>query len=92
MSSYVDREIAVSGFMLATIAIFVGGMAQFTHRGALNHIFGYALVASGVVLFFITYLARARRGNGTLLHTVMMMVAGLLLVGVLFKDVIEKLV
>ena len=92
MSSHVDREIAISGFMLAGIAMFVGWIVQFTHRGALNHILGFALVASGVVLTFITYLARARRVNGTLLHTVMMIVAGLMLVGVLFKDAIERLV
>src|SRR5215203_5175466 len=90
MSSYADREIIVSGTMLAAIAIFVGGVVQFTHRGALNHFFGFALVTTGVVLLFMAYLARYRRRTGTQLLTVMMVVAGLLLVGTLFKDAIER--
>lgn len=91
MSSYADREIVVSGFALAGIAIFIGCVVQFTHRGPLNHFLGYALVASGVVLLFICYLARASSGYAALLRTVMMALAGLLLAGMLLKDAIDKL-
>ena len=90
--SYADREIIVSGFTLAVLAIFIGGIVQFTHHGALNHVIGYALVACGVVLLFVCYLARGSRGYATLLRTLLMAIAGLLLVGVLLKDVIERLI
>lgn len=90
--SYADREIIVSGFTLALIAIFIGCIVQFTHHGPLNHFFGYALVACGVVLFFVCYLARAGRGYTALLRVVLMALAGLLLAGVLLKDAIERLI
>ena len=90
--SYADREIIVSGFTLAVIAIFIGCIVQFTHHGALNHVIGYALVACGIVLLFVCYLARGSRGYAALLRTLLMVLAGLLLVGVLLKDVIEKLI
>ena len=89
--SYADREIIVSGFTLALIAIFIGGIVQFTHKGALNHVFGYALVACGVVLFFVCYLARSGRGYGAMLRILLMTLAGLLLAGMLLKDVVERL-
>jgi hypothetical protein len=90
--SYADREVIVSGFTLAVIAIFIGCIVQFTHHGALNHVIGYALVACGVVLLFVCYLARGSRGYAALLRTLLMVLAGLLLFGVLLKDVIEKLI
>jgi hypothetical protein len=90
--SYADREIIVSGFTLALIAIFIGCIVQFTHRGALNHFFGYALVACGVVLLFLAYLARASRRNVAVLRILMMGLTGLLLAGVLLKDVIDRLI
>jgi ABC-type phosphate/phosphonate transport system permease subunit len=92
MSSYADREIVVSGFTLAVVAVFVGCIVQFSRHGALNHFFGYALVACGVVLLFLCHLARTSRGYATLLRTLLMVLAGLLLAGVLLKDAIEKLV
>jgi hypothetical protein len=91
MSSYADREIVVSAFTLGFIAIFIGCVVQFTHPGALNHFIGYALVACGVVLVFVCYLARGSSGFASLLRTLMMVVAGALLIGMLLKDVIEKL-
>jgi hypothetical protein len=90
--SYADREIIVSGFTLGIIAIVIGALVQFTHRGALNHVFGYALVAAGVVLLFVSYLARASRGSVATLRALLMALVGLLLAGVLLKDAIEKLV
>jgi hypothetical protein len=90
--SYADREIIVSGYTLAVLAIFMGGIVQFTHHGALNHFFGYTLVACGVVLLFVCYLARGSRGYAALLRTLLMALAGLLLVGVLLKDAIERLI
>jgi hypothetical protein len=92
MSSYADREIVVSGFTLALVAIFIGGIVQFTHHGAFNHFVGYALVACGIVLLFICNLARSSRGSTALLRILMMTLAGLLLVGVLLKDVFERLI
>ena len=89
--SYADREIIVSGFTLALIAIFIGCIVQFTHQGALNHFFGYALVACGVVLLFVCSLARSGRGYAALLRVILMAVAGLLLAGVLLKDMIVRL-
>jgi energy-converting hydrogenase Eha subunit C len=91
MSSYADREIIVSGFTLAVVAIFIGGVVQFTHRGPVDHFFGYALVACGVVLLFLAYLARISGGNTGPLRILLMFLAGLLLAGVLLKDAIEKL-
>lgn len=89
--SYADREIIVSGFTLAVIAIFIGCIVQFTHHGAMNHFIGYALVACGVVLLFVCYLARARKGYAGMLRIFLMALAGLLLAGVLLKDAIERL-
>jgi hypothetical protein len=89
--SYADREIILSGFTLAILAIAIGCIVQFSHHGALNHFFGYALVACGVVLLFVSYLARASGGNAALLRKLLMALAGLLLAGVLIKDVIEQL-
>jgi hypothetical protein len=91
MSSYADREIVVSGFTLAVVAIFIGCVVQFTHRGPLNHFLGYALVSCGVLLLFLCHLARASRGYTALLRILLMAFAGALLVGVLLKDVTEKL-
>jgi len=90
--SYADREILASGFTLALMAIFVGGIVQFTHHGALNHFLGYALLASGVVLLFVSYLARENPGNVASLRAVLMALAGLLLAGMLLKEAIEKLI
>jgi hypothetical protein len=89
--SYADREIVVSGFTLAILAISIGCIVQFSHHGALNHFFGYALVACGVVLLFVSYLARASRGGAALLRTLLMALAGALLAGVLLKDAIDRL-
>ena len=89
--SYADREIVVSGFTLAILAISIGCIVQFSHHGALNHFFGYALVACGVVLLFVSYLARASRGGAALLRTLLMALAAALLVGVLLKDAIDRL-
>jgi hypothetical protein len=89
--SYADREIIVSGFTLAAAAIIIGCIAQFTRPGPLNHIMGYGLVACGIVLLFVSYLARARRGNIALLRILLMALAGALLIGVLLKDAIQKL-
>ena len=89
--SYADREIIVSGFTLAVVAIFIGCIVQFTHHGALSHFLGYALVACGVVLLFVSYLARASRGSTALLRTLLMGLAGVLLIGVLLKDVFDRL-
>jgi hypothetical protein len=91
MSSYADREIVVSGFTLAVVAIAIGGVVQFTHHGALSHFLGYALVACGVVLLFISYLARVSGGSTALLRTLLMALAGALVAGVLLKDVIDRL-
>jgi hypothetical protein len=88
--SYADREVILSGFTLAILAISIGCIVQFTHHGALNHVFGYALVACGVVLLFVSYLARASKGGAALLRALLMALAGLLLAGVLLKDVIER--
>ena len=92
MSSYADREIIVSGFTMAIFAVFIGGIVQFTHRGAVDHFLGFGLMACGVVLLFVSYLARASRGNVALLRLLLIAVAGLLLAGVLLKDVIERLI
>jgi hypothetical protein len=89
--SHEDREVIVSGFTLAVLAIFIGCIIQFTHHGALNHVIGYTLVACGVVLLFVCYLARGSRGYAAFLRTLLMALAGLLLAGVLLKDVIERL-
>jgi asparagine N-glycosylation enzyme membrane subunit Stt3 len=89
--SYADREIVVSGFTLAILAISIGCIVQFSHHGALNHFFGYALVACGVVLLFVSYLARASRGGAALLRTLLMALAGALLAGVLLKDAMDRL-
>jgi hypothetical protein len=89
--SYADREIIASGFTTAILAILIGCVVQFTHHGALNHVIGYALVACGVVLLFVCYLARGSRGYTALLRTLLMALAGLLLAGVLLKDAIDKL-
>ena len=89
--SYADREIIASGFTVALLAIFIGGMVQFTRHGPVNHFFGYALVACGVVLLFVSYLARGSRGSTALLRTVLMVLAAALLVGVLLKDVVQRL-
>jgi uncharacterized membrane protein (Fun14 family) len=91
MSSYADREIITSGFTLAVTAIAIGGVVQFTHPGALNHLIGYALMACGVVLLFVCYLARTGRGGTALLRFLLMALAAALLAGVLLKDVIENL-
>ena len=90
--SHADREIIVSGFTLAILAIFIGCIVQFTHHGALNHVLGYALVACGVVLLFVCYLARGSRGYAAFLRILLMAIAGVLPVGVLLKDAIERLV
>jgi len=45
-----------------------------------------------VVLLFVCYLARGSRGYAALLRTLLMALAGLLLVGVLLKDAIERLI
>ena len=90
--SYADREIIVSGFTLAAAAIIIGCIAQFTRHGPLNHVMGYALVACGIVLLFVSYLARTRRGNIVLLRLLLMVLAAALLIGVLLKDAIQKLV
>jgi hypothetical protein len=92
MYSYADREIIVSGFTMAALAIFIGCIVQFTHHGTLNHVFGYGLVACGVVLLFLCQLARGSRGYALVLRTLLMSLAGLLLVGVLLKDAFERLV
>ena len=89
--SYADREVIVYGFTLALVAIVIGVIVQFTHHGSLNHFFGYALVACGVVLLFVCYLARASRGNVALLRILLMVLAGALLIGVLLKDAMERL-
>jgi hypothetical protein len=89
--SHADREVITSGFTLAVLAIFIGCIVQFTHHGALNHVIGYALVACGVVLLFVCYLARGSRGYAALLRTLLMALAGLLLAGVLLKDGLERL-
>lgn len=89
--SYADREIIVSGFTLALIAIFIGCIVRFTHEGPLNHFFGYALVACGIVLLFLSYLARGNRGSVAVLRMMLMALAGVLLAGVLLKDAIERL-
>jgi len=91
MSSYADREIVASGFTLAVVAISIGGVVQFTHQGALSHFLGYALVACGVVLLFVSYLARASRGGAALLRMLLMTIAGALVAGVLLKDVLDRL-
>jgi len=88
--SYADREIIVSGFTLALLTIFIGGLIQFTQHGTANHFFGYVLVACGIVLLFVCYLARANRGNVARLRTLLMFLVGLLLIGVLLKDVVER--
>ena len=90
--SYADREIVVSGFTLALIAIFIGCLLQFTQHGALHHVFGYGLAACGVVLLFVSYLARGNRGSVALLRILLIGLAGLLLAGFLLKDVLERLV
>ena len=90
--SYADREIIVSGFTLALFAIAIGVLVQFTRPGSLNHFFGYALVASGIVLLFVCYLARTGKGYAALLRILLMTIAGLLLAGVLIKDVVERLI
>jgi drug/metabolite transporter (DMT)-like permease len=90
--SYADREIIVSGFTLGLIAIFIGCILQFSPRGPLNHFGGYALVACGVVLLFLSYLARVSRRNVAMLRILLMGLTLLLLAGVLLKDVIDKLV
>ena len=92
MFSYADREIIVSGFTLAAVAIVVGCLVRFTQSGPLNHFFGHALVACGVLLFFVSSLARASRRNIALLRALLMLLAGLLLAGVLIKDVLAKLI
>ena len=92
MYSFADREIIVSGFTMAALAIVLGCVAQFTHHGTLNHIVGYGMVACGVVLFFLCYLARGRRGYATVVRILLMAIAGLLLVGVLLKDAFERLI
>jgi ABC-type Fe3+-siderophore transport system permease subunit len=89
--SYADREIVVSGFTIAAAAIVIGCIVQFTRHGPLNHVLGYALVACGIVLLFVSYLARARRGNIALLRLLLIAIAGALLIGVLLKDAIENL-
>jgi hypothetical protein len=89
--TYADREIVVSGFTLALIAIFIGCVIQFTRHGAVNHVFGYALVACGIVLLFLSYLARASKGSLAMLRILLMAVAGVLLAGMLLKDVIARL-
>ena len=92
MFSYADREIIVSGFTLAGLALVVGCLVRFTQAGQLNHFFGYALVACGVLLFFVSSLARTSRRNVALLRALLMALAVLLLAGVLLKDVLAKLV
>jgi hypothetical protein len=89
--SYADREIIVSGFTLAAAAIIIGCIVQFTRPGPLNHMLGYALVACGIVLLFVSCLARARRGNIALLRMLVMALAGALLIGVLLKDAVQNL-
>jgi hypothetical protein len=89
--SYADREIIVSGLTLAVFAILIGCIVQFTRHGALNHFIGYGLVACGIVLLFVCYLARTRKGNTAFLRTLLMTLAGLLLAGFLLKDAIERL-
>jgi len=89
--SYADREIIVSGFVVALLAIFIGGIVHFTKEGAVNHFFGYALVACGIVLLFVCYLARSSRGSVALLRTLLMVLAALLLAGVLLKDMVQRL-
>jgi hypothetical protein len=89
--SYADREIVVSGFTVAILAISIGCIVQLSHHGALNHFFGYALVACGVVLLFVSYLARASKGGAALLRALLIVLAGLLLAGILLKDAIEQL-
>jgi hypothetical protein len=91
MSSYADREIILSGFTVAILAVAIGGIVQFTQHGGLNHFLGYALMACGVVLLFISYLARAGRGNVALLRLLLTVLAGLLLASVLLKDAIGRL-
>ena len=90
--SYADRELIVSGFTLAIIAIIIGCILHFTRAGEANHILGYALVACGIVLLFVSYLARTRRGNIALLRILLIVLAAALLIGVLLKDVIQKLI
>ena len=92
MYSFADREIIASGFTLAALAIVLGCVAQFTHHGTLNHLVGYGMVACGVVLFFLCYLARGRRGYASVVRILLMSTAGLLLVGVLLKDAFERLI
>ena len=89
--SYADREVIASGFTLAVAAIIIGCIVQFTRHGPLNHVMGYALVASGIVLLFVSYLTRAQRGNTAALRILLMVLAGALLIGVLLKDAIENL-
>jgi hypothetical protein len=90
--SYADREVIVSGFTLALIAIFIGCLVQFTQHGGFSHFFGYALVACGIVLLFVSYLARGSRANVAMLRALLIALTVLLLAGVLLKDVIERLI
>lgn len=90
LMSYADKEIIVSGFTLAVVAIVIGCIVQFTRHGPLNHVLGYAMVACGIVLLFVSYLARTRRGNTAVLRILLMALAGALLLGMLLKDAIAQ--
>lgn len=80
----------VSGFTIGAISIFLGGIFRFTRHGPLDHFYSYLLVAAGVVLIFVSSLARKSRTNTKLLRYLLAALVICLLLGMLLRDVLER--
>jgi uncharacterized membrane protein YfcA len=81
----------VSGFTLGAISVIIGFAVRFTRHGPFDHVYAYLLVAAGVILVFVSSLARRSRRNSKLLRYVLAALTALLLVGLLLKDALQRM-
>jgi len=61
MSIFADREIVTSAATISAMAMFLGGLSQFAHRGEPEYYIGYAIACGGIALLAITLLAKRDR-------------------------------
>jgi ABC-type transport system involved in multi-copper enzyme maturation permease subunit len=91
MSFFADREMIVSGFTIGAISILAGFTLRFTHVTRLDHFIAYVLVAAGVLLVFASSLARKSKRNIVLLRYLLATLVVLVLIGVLTRDMLQRL-
>jgi len=91
MSFFADRGMIVSGFTIGALSILTGFTLRFTHDTRLDHFYAYVLVAAGVLLVFASSLARKSKRNEILLRYLLAALAVLGLIGLLTRDMLQRL-